>query len=109
MGFPFGPTLANIFTVFPLKVPWALFAFLMILRDRCFEGGVFSRVGTFCGNTVCVLWKNLFFNCPPAFKTILFRIYVDDTFCIFENNCQAEGFLQYLNSQHPDISFTHER
>ena len=57
---------------------------------------------------ICALEKKFLSNCPSDFKTLLYCRYVDDTFCIFENNSQAQCFLQYLNCQHPNISFTHE-
>ena len=57
---------------------------------------------------MCALEKKFLSNCPPDFKPLLYRRYIDDTFCIFENNSQAQCFLQYLNCQHPNISFTHE-
>ena len=57
---------------------------------------------------MCALEKNFLSNCPLDFKPLLYRRYVDDTFCIFENNTQAQCFLQYLNRQHPNILFTHE-
>ena len=57
---------------------------------------------------MCALEKKFLSNCPSDFKPLLYRRYVDDTFCIFENNSQAQCFLQYVNCQHPNISFTHE-
>ena len=33
--------------------------------------------------------------------------YVDDTFAVFNNDCNA--FLSYLNSLHPSLHFTHEK
>ena len=57
---------------------------------------------------MCALEKKFLSNCPSDFKPLLYRRYVDETFCIFENNSQAQCFLQYLNCQHPKISFTHE-
>ena len=57
---------------------------------------------------MCALEKNFLCNCPPDFKPSLYRRYVDDTFCIFENNYQVQRFVQYVNRQHPNILFTHE-
>ena len=47
-------------------------------------------------------------NYPLHFKLLLYRIYANDAFCIFQNRAQAMSFLQYLDQQHPNISFTHE-
>ena len=43
-------------------------------------------------------------NCQPLF----YRRYVDDTFCVFENQSQAERFLNFINNLHPSISFDME-
>ena len=43
-------------------------------------------------------------NCQPLF----YRRYVDDTFCVFENQSQAERFLNFINDLHPSISFDME-
>ena len=57
---------------------------------------------------MCALERYFISNCPPELKPLLYRRYVDDTFCIFENSTQIQWFLQYLNRQHPNIIFTHE-
>ena len=47
-------------------------------------------------------------DCPPEFKPILYRRYVDDTFAIFRRHSHAKEFLKYLNSKHNNIKFTIE-
>ena len=37
------------------------------------------------------------------------RRYVDDIFCLFRNEIDAENFFKYLNSKHPNIKFTMEK
>ncbi len=39
---------------------------------------------------------------------LFYRRYVDDIFCLFENQEQVHGFLDYINNQHPNIKFTCE-
>ena len=39
-------------------------------------------------------------------KKMLYRSYVDDIFCMFRNEIDAENFFKYLNSKHPNIKFT---
>ena len=41
-------------------------------------------------------------------KPIVYRRYVDDIFCLFDNENEASLFLVYLNKQHPNIKFTSE-
>ena len=42
-------------------------------------------------------------------KILLYRRYVDDTFCVFEREQDAVSFYNYINSQHPNIRFTMDR
>ena len=51
------------------------------------------------------IWLN---ECPPAFKPIYYRRYVDDTFLIFRDVSHTRLFLDYLNAKHPNIRFTCE-
>ena len=55
-----------------------------------------------------VLETKFMANCPSEFKPILYRRYVDDTYCLFEKVEHVEKFLAYLNGQHPNIKFTYE-
>ena len=41
-------------------------------------------------------------------KPIYYCRYVDDIFCLFENRPGVLSFLEYINSQHPNIRFTKE-
>ena len=41
-------------------------------------------------------------------KVLLYKRYVDDIFCLFENISNAESFLNFLNSRHPSIKLTME-
>ena len=54
------------------------------------------------------LEQNFLSNCPLHYMPLLYRRYVDDAFCIFQDKVQAESFLLYLNQQNHNISFTHE-
>ena len=45
-------------------------------------------------------------DCPLDFKPVLYRRYVDDTFLLFKSDLHVDSFLSYLNSKHPNISFT---
>ena len=47
-------------------------------------------------------------NCPVNFKPQFYRRYMDDTFIVFDNCDQANNFLTYMNSRHPNIRFTIE-
>ena len=47
-------------------------------------------------------------NCPPTFKPVLYRRYIDDTFLLLRHESHIQNFLNYLNSQHQSIEFTCE-
>ena len=57
---------------------------------------------------LCFHENNWLTHCPDAFRPILYKRYVDDTFLIFETQEQIDGFFNYINSQHPNIRFTRE-
>ena len=42
-------------------------------------------------------------------EVLLYRRYVDDIFCMFRNEIDAEKFFKYLTSMHPNIKFTMEK
>ena len=47
-------------------------------------------------------------DCPDEFKPLKYSRYVDDCFLAFKSKEQANKFLDYLNKQHKNISFTVE-
>ena len=47
-------------------------------------------------------------NCPSAFKPFLYQRYVDDCFLFFKSFDHVSRFLNHLNHQHSNISFTSE-
>ena len=52
--------------------------------------------------------RNWLASCPDHFKPLFFRRYIDDCFVVFRSRDHVSPFLHYLNSQHPNISFTCE-
>ena len=81
-----------------------------------FNGNMYKQVdgvamGSPLGPTLanvfmCHMEKKWLSQCPQEFKPVLYRRYVDDTFLLFKSDSHIELFLNYLNSQHPNISFT---
>ena len=55
-----------------------------------------------------VLETKFLANYPSESKPILYRRYVDDTYCLFRKVQHSEKFLAYLNGQHPNIKFTYD-
>ena len=48
-------------------------------------------------------------DCPPSFKPLYYRRYVDDTFLLFKDPSHIPLFQAYLNSKHQNIRFTVEQ
>ena len=83
-----------------------------------FNDRIYSQIdGVGMGNPFRPTFANLFIshhelnwlqNCPNHFKPKFYRWYVDDTFILFSDPSHVSLFLEYLNSQHPNIKFTHD-
>ena len=69
------------------------------------------------GSSLGPLFANIFMsfheqkwlsNCPSSFKPLLYRRYVDDCFLLFRSSDHVPLFLDYVNQQHANITFTTE-
>ena len=63
---------------------------------------------TFANIFMCFYEKVWLSDCPPHFKPIFYRRYIDDTFLLFRDKSHLPEFLNYLNAKHPNIKFTFE-
>ena len=63
---------------------------------------------TYANIFMCHHEKNWLQNCPLNFKPLFYKRYIDDNFLLFTNEQHAHLFLQYLNNQHENITFTLE-
>ena len=92
---------------------------LCLLVKNChfiFSNSLYEQVDCVgMGSPLGPLFANTFFsfnelawltNCPSEIKPLFFRRYVDDCFVIFRSRDHVRLFEDYLNSQHPKISFT---
>ena len=55
---------------------------------------------------MCALETRYLNECPSDFKPVLYRRFVDDPFCLFENQEHVNCFLEFINGFHPNINFT---
>ena len=94
---------------------------LSIAARNChftFNNRIYQQIdGMAMGSPLSPLFANIFMsfhektwlhNCPSLFKPLLYRRYVDDCFLLFKSLNHVPLFLDYLNRQHPSISFTSE-
>ena len=57
---------------------------------------------------MCDLEREFLDDCPSQFKPIIYRHYVDDTFCPFLKQRACQPFLNHINKYHSNIQFTVE-
>ena len=53
--------------------------------------------------------KNKWVNSEERSTVLFYKHYVDDIFCLFKSETDAERFLTFLNGKHPNIKFTIEK
>ena len=54
-------------------------------------------------------YEQLWLNMYKGPSVHLYRRYVDDTFCLFNNEHEALLFFEFFNSRHDSIKFTMEK
>ena len=95
-----------------------LLSFATAQTHSLFNGKVYDQIdGVAIGSPLAPVLANLFLghheglwlNTNKGPPVHLYRRYVDDTFCLFNNEHEALLFLQHLNSQHDNIRFTMEK
>ena len=95
-----------------------LFRFATSQTHFYFDGKIFAQVdGVAIGCPLAPAWANLFmgYNEQKWLESghgrlvKFYRRYVDDIFCLFENEHQTLIFLKFLNIQHPNLNFTIEK
>ena len=68
-----------------------------------------SPVGPSYANIFLCHFENIWLDsCPPRFKPIFYRRYIDDTFLLFKEESHVQEFLDYMNARHINIKFTSE-
>ena len=104
---------------FPLKRSelFKLFEFATLKTNFLFNGIMYDQIdGVAMGSPLAPILANLFMgskekdwieNCTFE-KPSFYRRYVDDIFCIFDNEESAKCFFDYLNNRHVNIKFTME-
>ena len=83
-----------------------------------FNNNLYKQInGLAMGQPVAPVMANIFLcyherkwleNCPPEFKPIIYKRYIDDSFLLFREKHHIDLFLNYLNNCHNCIKFTKE-
>ena len=94
-----------------------LFLFATAETHFLFEDKVYDQIdGVAMGSPLAPVLANLFMGHHESnwirdynnFPPLIYKRYVDDIFCLFNNEQEAIEFLNYLNDKHPNIKFTLE-
>ena len=94
------------------------FQLLLLKLILLFNGKVFGQIdGVAMGSPLAPVLANLFLGHHENIwlknyqgpSNLFYRRYVDDIFCILDNEIDAKLFFDFINSQHPNIKFTIEK
>ena len=92
-----------------LAVKESFFIFNNCLYKQSDGVAMGSPLGPTLANIFLCYYESLWLDeCPPIFKPIYYRRYVDDCFLLFRDKEHASLFLNYLNTRHKNITFTIE-
>ena len=96
-------------TFLEYSVKFSFFIFNGKLHKQCDGLGMgLPLAPTFANIFMCNLERKYIETCPEDFSPLFYRRYVDDTFVAFRDKNHASLFLDFVNQQHPNISFTME-
>ena len=85
------------------------FVFNGQLYDQLDGVAMASPLGPSMANIfMCALEQKYLNGCPLEFKPVLYRRYVDDTYCLIRHREHVDKFLEHINKFHPNIRFTVE-
>ena len=95
-----------------------LFLYATSRNHFLFDGNIYDQIdGIAMGSPLAPTLANLFLghheekwlNSAEGIKIKFYKRYMDDIFCIVENEKHAQAFLEFLNRQHSNIKFTLEK
>ena len=91
--------------LFEFATPGTYFLFQGTFYDQIDDFAMGSPLGSVLTNLFMsyyeILWLNSFCECEWQ--------YVDDIICFFNCGLDADKFVEFLNTQHPNIKFTFEK
>lgn len=93
---------------FSTKEPWFIFDQKFYHQKDGVSMG--SPLGPTLANIFMAFYETKWLDqCPPEFKPVFYRRYIDDIFVMFRSPEHLKEFETYFNSCHSNISFTSEK
>ena len=95
-----------------------LFLFATSQTHFLFDNKIYDQIdGVAMGSPLGPALANLFMDynedkwlqSDEGSHVLFYQRYVDDIFCVFKNETQANIFLEFLNTRHNNIKFTIEK
>ena len=85
------------------------FLFNNEIYDQTDRVAIGSPLGPALANLFMGYHENKWLNSEESSTVLFYKRYVDDIFCLFKRETDAERFLTFLNGQHSNIKFTIEK
>ena len=93
----------------PLTTKESIFLFDMEFYSQIDGVAMGFQLGPTLANVFLCHHENKWLNhCPNNFKPGFYMRYVDDIFVLFKKSELVQVFVNYINSKHKNISFSHE-
>ena len=80
-----------------------VFSYVLNLNGNVLLGLMFFLGLTFANIFMSFMESNWLDECPPDFKSMYYRRYVDDSFSLFKIEDQITHFQNYSNNKHPNV------
>ena len=98
---------SELFYLLKLATTELFFIFDHILYKEIDRVAICSPLGPTWANAFLCHYKKLWLgNCPPEFKSAVYRRYVDDIFVFFKSKDHLLPFATYTNTRHQILKFT---
>ena len=104
-----GMSREELITLFEFATAKSHFLFNDEIYDQIDGVAMGSPLGPVLANIFMGHYEKIWIENYMGTKPEIYKRYVDDIFCLFQNEVDALIFFEYLNEQHINIKFTYEK